>query len=811
MHDGERYEVKLPFKESHPLLPDNYQLSKLRLESLVRRLKSKPEVLKHYDSIIQDQLEKNIIEPVNLEEQPELGKVHYLPHREVIRLDKDITKLRVVYDISAKRGGPSLNDCLCSGPPLTPMIFDVMVRFRAYQIALTADIEKAFLNVAIAPEHRDVLRFLWIDDILTDNPQMVIRRFTRVVFGVNSSPFLLNGTIRHHLNSYLDSDPVFVEDVLHSLYVDDLASSKPDGTSAYELYSKLKTRFKKAGFNMRKWLTNDQELADRINAEEDQWGSQQQPILEFQQEDQTFSKSQFKCQENTEDYPRVLGTSWNRAADKLVFTFKNLTSQLTEEHVTKRIILSSIAKIFDPLGILSPVFVAFKILFQEICKKEVDWDTQLGGEVLKQWRSLLQDIQSISSFSIDRCYSSELNSLETSIIELHGFGDASERAFGGVVYLRIQSENSVVCKLVASKTRVSPITGATTSRLELLSALVLVRLLTSVHKALVPSLKIEKCVCWLDSEIALWWITKIEREFKPFVQSRVVEIRKLISPDLWKYVPTDQNPADVASRGCKASRLKGDKTWWEGPDFLKKASECWPNQKEFGAKDFETMVFSEIKPTKKVTTVTAAVYFKGLDQIIQPEKFSDLHKLLRVTCYVLRFVRRARRKQGQPLSTSLEIETEELSSAESLWIKYVQKYIREEEKFEQTRHSLGLFEDEEGLLRCGGRLHNAPLPYAARFPAILPRRHHFTILVIKKCHRNVMHNGVKETLTDLRSRFWVVKGRQTVRDVISPCATCKISKGDPTMPLRNLRLLISEFHTSLSSLKLVLILPGQSM
>ena len=274
---------------------------------------------------------------------------------------------------------------------------------------------------------------------------MVIRRFTRVVFGVNSSPFLLNGTIRHHLNSYLDSDPAFVEEVLHSLYVDDLASSKPDGTSAYELYSKLKTRFKKAGFNMRKWLTNDQELADRINAEEDQGGSQQQPILEFQQEDQTFSKSQFKCQENTEDYPRVLGTSWNHAADKLVFTFKNLTSQLTEEHVTKRIILSSIAKIFDPLGILSPVFVAFKILFQEICKKEVDWDTQLGGEVLKQWRSLLQDIQSISSFSIDRCFSSELNSLETSKIELHGFGDASERGFGGVVYLRIESGNSVVC------------------------------------------------------------------------------------------------------------------------------------------------------------------------------------------------------------------------------------------------------------------------------------------------------------------------------------------------------------------------------
>lgn len=245
-HNGERYEVKLPFKESRPFLPDNYQLSKLRLESLVRRLKSNPEVLKHYDEAIQE-LKKNIIEPVNMEEQPEVGSVHYLPHRAVIRLDKDTTKLRVVYDASAKRGGRSLNDCLYSGPPLTLMIFDVMVRFRVHRVALTADIEKAFLNVATAPEHRDFLRFLWIDDILTDNPQLVIRRFPRVVFGVNSSPFLLNGTVRHHLNSYMDRDPEFVEEVVRSLYVDDLAFSKPDGVSAYDFYSKLKTRLRKLG------------------------------------------------------------------------------------------------------------------------------------------------------------------------------------------------------------------------------------------------------------------------------------------------------------------------------------------------------------------------------------------------------------------------------------------------------------------------------------------------------------------------------------------------------------------------------------
>ena len=154
-----------------------------------------------------------------------------------------------------------------AGPPLTPLILEVLIRFRAHTVALTADIEKAFLNVAIAPEHRDYLRFLWIDDILKDDPQLLVMRFARVVFGVSSSPFLLNATIRFHLDSNRSQDPDFFDDVVRSLYVDDLAISKPDQGSAYEFYTKLKTRFQEGGFNMRKWLTNDPILSAKINSQ----------------------------------------------------------------------------------------------------------------------------------------------------------------------------------------------------------------------------------------------------------------------------------------------------------------------------------------------------------------------------------------------------------------------------------------------------------------------------------------------------------------------------------------------------------------
>jgi hypothetical protein len=158
--DGDRYEVRLPFKETHPPLPDNYQLSRTRLESLVQCLKSSPEMLRQYDQVIQDQLQVNIIEAVSNEERFTMKdsprKIHYLPHRAVLRTDKKTTKPCIVCDASAKKDGPSLNDCLYADPSVTPLIFDIL-RFRLQSIGITSDIEKAFLNVSIAPEDRDFL------------------------------------------------------------------------------------------------------------------------------------------------------------------------------------------------------------------------------------------------------------------------------------------------------------------------------------------------------------------------------------------------------------------------------------------------------------------------------------------------------------------------------------------------------------------------------------------------------------------------------------------------------------------------------
>ena len=245
--------VSLPWKEFHEPLPDNYQLSLKRLQGLLCRLRQDPAILKEYDRTIKDQLEKGIIETVQVGE-PTSDRVHYLPHHAVVRQEKTTTKLRVVYDASAKSDGPSLNECLRKGPRFNQLILGLLLRFRSYRIALTADVEKAFLMIAIDDKDRDVLRFIWIDDITKDEPELRVFRFARVVFGVSSSPFLLNATIKFHLERYLESNKVIVNRLLNSTYVDDIATGADSEEAAFNLYAQAKSMFHLGGFNLRKFF-----------------------------------------------------------------------------------------------------------------------------------------------------------------------------------------------------------------------------------------------------------------------------------------------------------------------------------------------------------------------------------------------------------------------------------------------------------------------------------------------------------------------------------------------------------------------------
>lgn len=150
------------------------------------------------------------------------------------REDKQTTKIRAVFDASCKVNGPSLNQCLYSGPNLIAKIFDILVRFRLNKIGILADIKQAFLNIAISREHRDFVRFLWYD-LNSKEEKIITYRFLRVVFGLTSSPFLLNATLRHHLSKYVEKENAVVERICEDLYVDNLVSGGDSVGTAKEI------------------------------------------------------------------------------------------------------------------------------------------------------------------------------------------------------------------------------------------------------------------------------------------------------------------------------------------------------------------------------------------------------------------------------------------------------------------------------------------------------------------------------------------------------------------------------------------------
>ena len=220
----------------------------MRLQSLKVKLE-KQLVLDAYDKVFKEYEESGYIERVPLNETcKEPGKSHYLPHRPVIREDKETTKIRPVFDASCKVNGPSLNDCLYSGPNLLSKIFDALLQFWLNRIGILVDIKKAFYQVAIADEHKYFLRFLLLDSS-SGYDSIVVFRFLRAIMGVTSSPFLLNAILRHHLGKYLGSDlKELVQKVFEDLYVDDLVSGSESVEQEKFLFEKSKKVMSDAGF-----------------------------------------------------------------------------------------------------------------------------------------------------------------------------------------------------------------------------------------------------------------------------------------------------------------------------------------------------------------------------------------------------------------------------------------------------------------------------------------------------------------------------------------------------------------------------------
>ena len=441
---------------------------------------------------------------------------------------------------------------------------DILLRFRTHRVALTADIEKAFLMVTMSERDRDVLQFLWFDDLTKEPPGVCVLRFAQVVFGVSSSPFLLNATIRHHLEKRSWSQPELVKTLTRSTYVDDIVCGAEDDDEAYKLYTESKDILKAGGFKLRKFVTNSRPLQAKIDLNEEVLNASPTSLV-VDNSEETYTKSTLgNTQRLRLGEQKVLGVRWDVASDHFTFNVDDIACLAKELEPTKRHIVSIVGRFYDPLGFLSPVVVQFKMLFQQLCDSKLDWDQPLTGELLCKWRSLISGLQEGPPLTLPRCFLEGVYQRVESH-SLHGFCDASKNAYAAVIYLVTKTDTGCSVKFVASKTRVSPLQGQTIPRLELLSALLLARLMTSVMDCLECELSLAKPTCFTDSKVALYWILGSEKEWKQFVLNRVCEIRKLLPIDCWRHCPGKDNPADLPSRGLALSELSVSKLWRQGP------------------------------------------------------------------------------------------------------------------------------------------------------------------------------------------------------------------------------------------------------
>lgn len=391
----------------------------------------------------------------------------------------------------------------------------------------------------------------------------------------------------------------------------------------------------KGNFVLRKWASNSKEVMNAIPME--------------------HRAIQLNTNIDNNDTVKTLGVFWNAANDKL--EFKVDMSTLSEKSLTKRSLLSKSSKLFDPCGLLSPITINAKIFMQELWIEETNWDDLLPSSIKTKWIKYKEELPLIENIDIARFVQTTKNSK----VSLHGFCDISNRAYACALYL-IQkgNEQKITSTLICSKTKVAPIKVESIPRLELCGAVLLSKLIKRVAQIL--DIKLEAVNLWPDSSEVLTWIKAHPSKWSTYVANRVGEIQRNFTTAQWRHVRSVDNPADIASRGAMPSELINNKMWFHGPEWLCQREEMWP-QNAFNDAPIETL---EAKNNEISVKLTKA----HIDCSIL-SAFSNLHKLVKITARMLRFIYQCRKQEVLKYTKEI-VEPDEYKRAKYFWVKFVQ-------------------------------------------------------------------------------------------------------------------------------------------
>lgn len=728
-----RYIVQLPLKqevkETVRKCGETKHQAITRFNQLERKFQRNAELKTEYTKVIHEYMEMGHLKE---SEYPESDVAIYLPHHAVIRDDKDTSKVRVVYDASAKgSNGQSLNDAMMVGPVLQPDLRSLITTWRTHKICVVGDITKMYRMVRMTEEHTNLQRIVWRDQ---PDEDLKCYNLTTVTFGTAAAPYLAVRTLNQVADDEADKYPDTAPVIKHSFYMDDLMTGNEDIDKTKKMCAEIRAILKSGGFEMQKWSSNSTEVLQYLQGEE--------RIKEIK----------------LDKIIRILGLTWDRTDD--IFKF---TVHLPELKcpITKRTILSDVARLFDPFGWLSPVIITAKILIQKLWICNLGWDEELPADLSKEWMQYRRELINLQTITVPRWL--KTTSSNTKMVELHGFADASSQAYSAVTYLKVVDDDTTHITMIAARTRVAPVKQLSIPKLELCAAALLAELINDIVDLL--SIPKDRVFAWSDSTVVLSWLQSHSNRWRTFVANRVSDITRVVDSDRWHHVQSADNPADIATRGIRASEFPACDIWWAGPEWLKE-DKIHIDDCEIPQTDLEMKVLFTTSSEEKPIW----------------ERFSSISRMKRVLSYCRRLL-----KSNQSRQRERYLSTDEMEKIMEECIRYYQNVVYGKEVEELKRDgrvqirssliTLSPFLDKKAIIRVGGRLENAEISETTKHPIIIPSGQHITNLLVKEAHTRTLHGGIQLMMAYLRSKYWVIGLKSAVRKHIHNCKTCIIDKG----------------------------------
>ncbi|XP_037932864.1 uncharacterized protein LOC119667632 [Teleopsis dalmanni] len=517
-----RFITKIPFKTTVSDLGGSYNAAKRRLLSLERRLSRDRSTRDAYNAFMDEYLS---LGHMTIVEEADMDKIKYFaPHQYVLRPDSTSTKLRVVFDCSCKTdSGLSLNEVMMKGPLVQDDLLSIILRFRCYKYAITADVTKMYRQAWVTDDDANYQTILWRS---SSDENIKAYRLRTITYGTTSAPYLATRYLKQLSEDYIDKYPIGSRKVLSDFYMDDLISGSNDEDEIFEIYNQVSAIMNSAKFKLRKWFSNSEKF------------------LNFVPE----ADKEKTLRMNDEEIIKTLGIIWAPVGDTFRYVWPDFDSS---KAVTKRIVLSELSKLFDPLGLINPLIVKAKIFMQDLWILKANWDESLPMNLHSQWIEFRENLKDVKKISVPRFVLAEKR---VARVEMHGFADASKRAFGCCIYIRsICVDNDVTMQLWSAKSRIAPLKTLSLPKLELLAAELLSKLVTKT-KSNFP-ISIDATYLWVDSEIVLDWLSEHPSNWNTFVANRVSLIQEQTKTCIWRHVPSKSNPADIISRGAYVDEL----------------------------------------------------------------------------------------------------------------------------------------------------------------------------------------------------------------------------------------------------------------